>query len=206
MTPVVDPATLDRWFDAVDAPSGVRAEVVAALTAPTRHWHGLTHHLLMREAVAAAAPEAAARRRLIWATLLHDLIYDATAADNEERSAARARAIVPSQDRAAVAAMILATKRHDLATADRETAILLRADLSVLWSDPDLYAFYARGIRAEYAHVPANSYRTGRTAVLAHLQAALADALLPAEQAALARNLDWERAELAAGVLDRPMA
>lgn len=199
---VRDPAALDPWFDWVDAHSTVRAEVTAALTAPTRHWHGLTHHALMLEAVAAAAADDDARRRLIWATLLHDLVYDAAAGDNEARSADRARALVPSSDRDAVAAMILATRHHDLAAADAETATLLRADLSVLWSEPELYAFYANGIRAEYAHVPAEAYRTGRAAVLTHLQQALAESLTPSEQAALARNLAWERGELSAGTLD----
>jgi predicted metal-dependent HD superfamily phosphohydrolase len=199
---VRDPAELDPWFDAVDAPARVRAEVAAALSGPDRHWHGLTHHLLMLESVSAAAPSPAARGRLIWATLLHDLIYDATASDNEERSASRARALVPAADRDAVAAMIVATQRHDLAAADAETRILLTADLSVLWSAPDLYAFYAHGIRAEYAHVPAAAYRAGRAAVLAHLGQALATELTGAGAAALARNLDWERAELAARRLD----
>ena len=199
---VRDPAALDPWFAAVDAPAEVRAEVAAALTAPTRHWHGLTHHALMLAAVARDAPGDAARRRLIWATLLHDLIYDATAGDNEERSADRARALVPAGDREAVAAMILATKRHDLAAADAETRILLTADLSVLWSDPELYAFYARGIRAEYAHVPAEGYRAGRAAVLAHLQQVLQPELSITEAEALARNLDWERRELSEGRLD----
>lgn len=199
---VRDPAALNPWFAAVDAPADVRAEVAAALTAPARHWHGLTHHALMLAAVASDAPSEPARRRLIWATLLHDLIYDAAASDNEERSADRARAIVPADERDAVAAMILATRRHDLAAADAETRILLTADLSVLWSTPALYAFYARGIRAEYAHVPADAYRTGRAAVLTHLQQVLAPELSGAEAQALDRNLDWERAQLSAGALD----
>ena len=199
---VRDPAALEPWFAAVNAPAEVRAEVVAALTAPTRHWHGLTHHALMLAAVVRDAPDEAARRRLIWATLLHDLVYDATAPDNEERSADRARALVPSADRDAVVAMILATKRHDLAAADAQTRILLNADLSVLWSEPDLYAFYAHGIRAEYAHVPAEAYRHGRAAVLTHLQQVLEPELAPSEAEALARNLDWERGMLSAGALD----
>ena len=201
---VREPAALDRWFAAVDACAEVRTEIVAALTAPTRHWHGLTHHALMLAAVAHEAADEAARLRLIWATLLHDLIYDAAASDNEERSAARARALVPADDRDAVAAMILATKRHDLAAADPVTRILLRADLSVLWSEPDLYAFYAGGIRAEYAHVPAEAYRVGRAAVLTHLRHVLRPELTAAELEALGRNLDWEHGRLASGALDAP--
>lgn len=201
---VHDAAALQRWFAAVEAPAAVAAEVTVTLTGRDRHWHGLTHHVLMLEAVAAAAPDADARRRLIWATLLHDLVYDATASDNEERSAAHARALVPPPDRERVAAMILATKRHDLTAADAETRILLTADLSVLWSAPDLYAFYARDIRAEYAHVPADAYRAGRAAVLGHLEAALSDALDLPGRTALSRNLDWERDQLATGALDCP--
>lgn len=199
---VRDLAVLDPWFAAVEAPPAVRQEVVEALTGPTRHWHGLTHHALMLQAVARDAPDEAARRRLIWATLLHDLVYDPTAGDNEERSADRAQALVPAVDRDAVAAMILATKRHDLAAADAETRILLRADLAVLWSDHELYAFYARGIRAEYRHVPAPAFRSGRAAILTHLQQVLEPELSAAERAALARNLDWERDQLSSGALD----
>lgn len=185
------------WFDAVDAPEGLRQLVLAELDAPTRHWHGLVHHALMLRAVSRAGHDAAARRRLILATLFHDIVYEARRADNEEASATVARQWLTGAEADAVAALILATKRHDLAT-DPVTRTLLEADLAVLWTpSPQLYAFYARGVRAEYAHVPEPAYRAGRSAVMTRLRDDLAPHLDPARRAALKRNIDGELAALA---------
>ncbi len=52
-----------------------------------------------------------------------------------------------------------------------ELAILLDADLAVLGADPAEYAAYARGVRAEYAHIDDAGWRSGRSAVLQHFLA-----------------------------------
>jgi predicted metal-dependent HD superfamily phosphohydrolase len=49
---------------------------------------------------------------------------------------------------------------------DRETAILLDADLAILGAAPERYARYAGAIRQEYAWVPEAEYRVGRVRVL----------------------------------------
>ena len=182
------------FFAAVDAPPDLRRFILSELRAPSRHWHGLLHHALMLRQLARTPLAPNDRRRLIRAVLFHDIVYDATRSDNEEASAAVARAWVPAPEADAVTALILATKAHDLAAADPLTRLLLEADLSVLWTpSASRYAFYARGIRAEYAHVPNAAYRAGRAAVLTKLEAAIRPAVDAERAAQLRRNLIWEQ-------------
>lgn len=185
------------WFDAVSAPETLRRFILAELDSPARHWHALVHHALMLRTVTHAGHDATAQRQLILATLFHDIVYDARRGDNEEASAAVAREWLTGKEANPVAAMILATKRHDLDT-DPVTRTLLEADLAILWTpSTQLYDFYARGIRVEYAHVPDAAYRAGRAAVLTGLRDGLAVHLDTARQAALTRNIDRELAALA---------
>ena len=185
------------WFDHVEAPDGLRRFVLDELGSPARHWHGLVHHALMLRAVTRADHDSAARRKLILATLFHDIVYDAQRSDNEEASAAVAREWLTGAEADAVAAMILATKRHDLNT-DAVTRTLLEADLAILWTaSAQLYDFYARGIRAEYAHVSDAAYRAGRSAVLTSLRDGLVPYLDLTRQAALASNIGRELTALA---------
>jgi predicted metal-dependent HD superfamily phosphohydrolase len=185
-----------RFFDLVDAPEPLRRFVLTELASPRRHWHGLLHHALMLRTVAKAGHDELATRRLVLAVLFHDIVYDATRGDNEEASAAVARRWLDGAEADAVAAMILATKRHDLAT-DSVTRTLLEADLAILWTPSErLYALYADGIRREYAHVPDADYRNGRAAVLAKLRDQLTPFLSEERAARLASNLDGEIARL----------
>jgi predicted metal-dependent HD superfamily phosphohydrolase len=114
------------------------------------------------------------RRRLRWAALWHDAIYDPLRIDNEERSADLAKAEligcgVDETDADEVARLILLTKGHSVDEADRLGALLVSVDLSILGSDPERYSSYAADVRAEYAHVPDEGWRSRRAAVLRHL-------------------------------------
>lgn len=190
------------WFDMVDAPAAMRALVLEELASPARHWHGLVHHALMLRAIGRSGFAGRDLARLVWATLFHDIVYDATRSDNEEASAEVARRWLSGGEADVVAALILATKRHYLDT-DPVTHTLLEADLAVLWTPSDrLYAFYADGIRREYAHVPDDAYRAGRAAVLTQLGDQLASFVTGARAACLRRNLDGEVARLQAGRYD----
>ncbi|HEU0044784.1 hypothetical protein [Sphingomonas sp.] len=180
----------------------MRSFILDELASSSRHWHGLVHHALMLRAVSRSGHNEAAKRRLVLATLFHDIVYDSTRSDNEEASARVAHQWLAGEEAEVVAALILATKRHALDT-DPVTRTLLMADLAVLWTpSARLYAFYARGIRAEYAHVPDAAYRQGRMAVLRQLCAAIVPALTMAQASDLSRNLDGEIAALAAGRSD----
>ena len=109
--------------------------------------------------------------------LYHDAIYDPTAASgrNEELSAQLAEGELPdilAEHRVhKVARYVRATASHAPAERDDDLNFFLDADLVILGSDPDRYDQYARDIRWEYAHVPDDQYREGRTRVLQSLAA-----------------------------------
>lgn len=135
--------------------------------APGRAYHNAEHvwHLLRAlDSRGVLGPELALA---VWG---HDLIYDARAKDNEERSAEEfddwLRKNGADDDlRTTVRRLILAT-RHTAPPADRAEALLVDADLSILGASPADFDAYHAAVRQEYAHVPALLYRWGRRKVL----------------------------------------
>lgn len=145
---------------------------------PWRHYHDWSHPLAMLRHLEAAgadgvplADPAAATGFVLW----HDAIYDprATAGRNEQLSAALCALEMPAlADERSVARAVVAieaTVSHKLPElrACPDAALLLDIDLAVLGADDAVFAAYDRGIAAEYGHVPAAEYRSGRRAVLA---------------------------------------
>lgn len=108
----------------------------------------------------------------IW---YHDCVYktdiqtysDGTPWSNEEESARvyldHSYTYKPESD--LVVDMIRATKNH-ISTGTPECDLFLDIDLSILGKSPSEYARYASNIRKEWAHVPDDSYRTGRIDVM----------------------------------------
>lgn len=93
------------------------------------------------------------------AALMHDLEYDATRQDNEERSAAR------FQGWDSVRQMVLATKNHfDHINETSIVKAFLDADLYILASAH--YAEYSAGVRQEYSHLSDAEYSAGRSKFL----------------------------------------
>jgi predicted metal-dependent HD superfamily phosphohydrolase len=147
----------------------------AAYSQVHRHYHDQRH---LEECLAELdwVPGLAERdRRLLrWAILWHDAVYDPGHRDNEERSAALAlfelrRCGVSEQDSTEVARLIQLTERHRSDPGDRLGRLIVSIDLAILGSDPERYRQYASDVRREYAHVPDQLYRTGRTMVLQRL-------------------------------------
>ena len=108
---------------------------------------------------------------LEFAALWHDAIYDPKASDNEERSAelcaTHLREAGAGEETVSRAVeLILATKKHVPPDDSPDALALLDADLWILGATPRVYDRYARLIRREYAHVPDDAYRAGRSAVL----------------------------------------
>ena len=136
-----------------------------------RAYHTLTHigaMLAVVEEFADAASDPLALRLAVW---FHDAIYDARRTDNEAESARYAAqvlqaAALPSSTVATVERLILATKTHEAAPDDADSALLLDADLAILGAAPADYDHYAQAIREEYAWVPEDRYREGRRKVL----------------------------------------
>ncbi|MGJ4946988.1 HD domain-containing protein [Bradyrhizobium sp. HKCCYLS20291] len=142
-------------------------ELVAAYSAPGRHYHDLSH---IEDCLArldrVAGLDARDREILTQAIWWHDVVYDPQRSDNEEQSALLAERHVAPDLRDEVARLIRLTRTHDVASGDQRGALLISIDLAILGADDVAYDAYASAIRREYAHVPDEAYRAGRAAVL----------------------------------------
>jgi len=147
--------------------------LVAAYTAPERHYHTLEHlGEMFRVAgrLAAHTDDPVAVQLAIW---FHDVVYDPRAKDSEARSAdlaisALASLGLPSKTIEKVARLVRATAHlvGSYPPPDRDTAVLLDADLAILGGSEERYRRYASDIRREYAFVSDADYCAGRAKVL----------------------------------------
>ena len=147
----------------------VRADLLARWSEPHRRYHTLDHLAFMLDVInthAGLADDIDAVRLAAW---FHDAIYDPRADDNEARSAALARSMLDVACVDEVVRLIELTKDHRVRTGDRNGGLLCDADLAILAAPPPRYEQYARAVREEYAFVPDELFRTGRTNVLQHL-------------------------------------
>jgi predicted metal-dependent HD superfamily phosphohydrolase len=178
-------ANLSQQWHALTAPllpAAARREaelnkLVAAYSAPERHYHTLQHLENLFAQVAAFPQEDAVVVGLaIW---FHDAVYNALGSDNEAKSAEWALAflaettLAPAR-RERVADLIRRTADHTQPqpAADADLLLFLDADLSILGAPEAAYWDYARQVRREYRLVPDLLYRPGRRQVLAKLLAA----------------------------------
>jgi predicted metal-dependent HD superfamily phosphohydrolase len=149
-----------------------REDLIAAFTAPGRHYHNLAH---IEDCLAALAhlDDLSPREREILTEAIwwHDVVYDARRSDNEELSAQLAEQHVRKDIAEEVARLIRLTKTHDVRPGDRLGGILISIDLSILAAEPARYDAYAAAIRQEFIHVPEPDYRAGRASVLARFAA-----------------------------------
>src|SRR6266540_1867514 len=137
-----------------------REELVAAYTAPGRHYHNLTHIEDCLGALARVENLSALEREILSESIWwHDVVYDATRARLAEQH-------VREDIRQEVGRLIRLTKTHDVQPDDRLGAILISIDLSILGAEPARYDAYAAAIRQEFIHVPERDYRAGRAKVL----------------------------------------
>ena len=146
----------------------------------------------------------------------HDVIYNPTRADNEQKSAEYAVGALSSylspeqcQD---IYALIMMTANHQIdesidsveysSVKYSDAAYLLDMDLSILGAPWPTYEQYAQAIRQEYAHVADDNYRDGRTAVLqgllAHPKLYLTDYYYSQLEAQARDNIKRELISLAA--------
>jgi predicted metal-dependent HD superfamily phosphohydrolase len=149
-----------------------REDLVAAYTAPGRHYHNLAHIEDCLGALARVDNLSALEREILSEAIWwHDVVYDATRADNEELSARLAEQHVREDLRQDVGRLIRLTKTHAVQPGDRLGAILISIDLSILGAEPARYDAYAAAIRQEFIHVPDGDYRAGRAKVLGQFAA-----------------------------------
>ncbi len=140
-------------------------ELVERYSSGSRHYHTLKHIDAMLELL----PQASTALALaVW---FHDAVYDTRAADNEERSADLAEAMlqqlyIPPMIRTETGRLILLTERHEAVADDMDGTQLLDADLTILGAAQDEYDQYATAIRQEYEWVTIDDYRRGRKRIL----------------------------------------
>ena len=157
--------------DAIEVGRGL----LAAWSEPHRRYHGMTHLCDILDRVEELAPYADDADSVRLAAWYHDAVY-AGLPDDEERSARRAEdelsgLNVAPELVAEVARLVRMTVTHDPATGDRNGEVLSDADLAALALPSDHYQANTVAIRAEYAHVPAEAFRKGRSQVLVTLLA-----------------------------------
>jgi len=138
---------------------------------PQRHYHTLAHvEAVLRHLRHLCAPDPIPRD-VELAAWFHDAVYEPTRNDNEVQSAELARQLLSaSGERPSVIEevrrLVLLTRTHAPSDDDRNGAVLCDADLAILAAAPQEYDDYAAQIRAEYSHVPADAFVTGRAQVL----------------------------------------
>lgn len=145
--------------------------IASAYSAPTRHYHTLAHIEDIFEKLDGLEDRISEPLRVHFAGWYHDLVYDATRTDNEERSAERAAQALsemqaPAEFIERVARLVLATKLHGTAEGDADDLLFLDTDYSILGSDETAYDQYAEQVRAEYAHIPQSAFDAGRAQFL----------------------------------------
>jgi predicted metal-dependent HD superfamily phosphohydrolase len=174
-----DPGQLrTEWFATIGAFGVCEAHAKAAFvdlvtrySTPGRFYHNMDHIAEVLAAISGLRELAHQYPVIQVAAWYHDVVYDSTAKDNEERSAAHAAESLsslrlPAPTIHTVQDLILRTKTHQPAPEDPDAQILLDADLARLGANEERYWSYARAIRQEYAWVPEQEYRAGRRMVL----------------------------------------
>jgi predicted metal-dependent HD superfamily phosphohydrolase len=149
-----------------------RDELMAAYTAPGRHYHDLKHIEDCLVALAGVDDLSVTEREILTEAIWwHDVVYDSTRSDNEELSARLAEAHVRPDLRPEVGRLIRLTKTHQVEPEDRLGALLISIDLSILGAEGARYDAYAAAIRQEFIHVWDRDYRAGRAKVLSQFAA-----------------------------------
>ena len=143
---------------------------------PQRQYHDVTHLAAVLDVVDRFADLARHPDRVRVAAWMHDAVYDprALGGANERDSAEFARGLLgtlgaPAEVAEEVARLVGLTAGHATGADDPDGELLCDADLAVLAGDDDRYAAYTAAIRREYAHVPEDAFRAGRTQVLTAL-------------------------------------
>lgn len=157
-------------FAALVARLGGRDSTFEALharwSAETRRYHNVEHLVdCLRELDRAGSHDVV--ELALW---YHDAIYDASARDNEARSAELllADAKTLGVDATRAAELVLATAHGSaLPESAPDVDLLLDIDLSILGRDSLRFLDFDHGVAEEYAHLPRDAFRAGRAQFLA---------------------------------------
>ena len=169
MAQALVPTGLTRWGAPPDAAHAVARDLVARYDEPHRRYHTLEH---VGEVLAVVA-RLGALEAVELAAWFHDAVYDPRAGAGEsERASAELATDTLVSLRAPrdlideVARLVELTAGHQPDARDVNGKALADADLAILGASAERYERYRLAVREEYAHVPADAWRTGRADVL----------------------------------------
>lgn len=153
-------------------------DLFARWSAATRRYHNVEHlvdclrevdRAKGRDSDVAGASDLDSVELALW---YHDAIYDASARDNEVRSAELllADAKLLGIDATRAAELVLATAHGSVEPVSApDVDLLLDIDLSILGRDSLRFLDFDHGVAEEYAHLPSDAFRAGRATFLASM-------------------------------------
>lgn len=134
---------------------------------PTRHFHTIFHVRDLVDGIARQKFGDVIQNSLWYAALFHDIVYDPTASDNEEKSAQKAREYFKREwsgliDIDLACRMIMSTKILDTRTCDDVLARIFNSlDRAILTRSVDELVEYGEQIWKEYSHVSRADFLNG---------------------------------------------
>lgn len=140
-----------------------------------RHYHTLRHVQELLQQMELVEADLEQPQAVLLMIFFHDVIYDPTAKDNEDKSAelfdefvVKCKGAIPQSTAQLVRDGILFTKHHmNCPTwAHKDIKQFLDMDIAILGANKERYVEYMRQIRQEYRHVPHDVYGKARAAVL----------------------------------------
>ena len=147
-------------------------ELEKAYNAKGRYYHNLSHLENMYAHLLEVKEDVTDWDTLLFSLFYHDVVYNASRKDNEERSAALAvkrltEIQYPESKTQLCATQIIATKYYEISE-NADTNLLTDADLSILGASRESYLQYCKNIRKEYSIYPDFLYNPSRKKVLVH--------------------------------------
>lgn len=147
-------------------------EIFIHYTQKHRTYHTLYHLENMLTELKPIKDELEDWDATLFALFYHDIIYNVTKKNNEEKSAAladkRLSAIhFPTDRKLRCINSIMATKAHGHSN-DSDTNFFTDTDLCILGASPEKYKTYCKQVRKEYSLYPDFLYNPGRKKVLQH--------------------------------------
>lgn len=163
---------LTKYTDDKSLINTLWSEIEKNYSGNKRHYHTLQHLDSLLAQLTDVKEEIQNWDTILFTLYYHDIIYNATKSDNEEKSANLAvkrlkEVAVSSAIIEKCKKQILATKSH-LSSNDSDTNYFTDADLSVLGQSWETYTLYYKNVRKEYAIYPSFIYKPGRKKVLHH--------------------------------------
>jgi pantetheine-phosphate adenylyltransferase len=147
-------------------------DILSRWKEPHRYYHNESHLQFLLGEIEGLAHEGristAQKEILLMIAFFHDAVYDATAPDNEEKSAELFKHVTGENDNTStIVQAILDTKTHQPASdisrifSELDMAVVTRSDFKELLA-------WEKGIAKEYQFVDYSLYKTGRIALLEH--------------------------------------